>query len=792
VEDKTIIIYPPGTGGNFLLSLLHGHDPLVYDNNEFKDTNSTSLKTIFGDELNNNIIQNYNYLKSHELVWADRFKNPIIISSKQSRVKKYTNVLVAVKHLFNVSGCFRRIDSRQKHWATLNNNKELNSFIQLVDSDDWQFLVSNKFIITPNIVSRIRNIKDSEIRIQSKLAHNLLFSTKDIRSIINDFVYQKAIHNNNWLNYEDINTDSNNVYYYEDIVIHGDVYNTPFENYGSAIQKYHLDNIQMLLETDRKYGTNLYQYIVVLYCIYTIYTYNRLLIMKTAQVRLFLKDNAMILVDTEAGIKQEISDHFTFFVPGHKFMPAFRKKVWDGKIRLFNQITGELNAGLYHKLRHFCSQRGYTISLEQSRFGYPGQQNKLDTKKLAHFLLEEMGLPEQIKPRDYQYKAIVHALTNKRAILLSPTGSGKSLIIYSIMRWLLHDEIDFGQLLSRNEKVLVIVPTTSLVEQMYEDFKDYGYDVESNVHKIYSGQDKATDKPVVISTWQSIYKLPGKWFEQFGGILGDECHGFKSKSLSSIMNKSRAADYRFGTTGTLDGAETHELMLEGVFGPVFKVTTTKHLQDTDTLAPLKISVLLLQYDEAVRKKLNDEMATVEDKKRIYHNEIDFIITHEGRNKLIKNLALTQKGNTLVLFQYVERHGNVLYEMIRDGAEEGRKIFYVHGGTDTSDREAIRKIVETQKDAVIVASLGTFSTGINIKNLHNIVFANPSKSQIKVLQSIGRGLRKSEDGSTTKLFDIADDLHWESRKNFTLVHSGERVKMYVKEQFEYKIVPIDIK
>ena len=115
-----------------------------------------------------------------------------------------------------------------------------------------------------------------------------------------------------------------------------------------------------------------------------------------------------------------------------------------------------------------------------------------------------------------------------------------------------------------------------------------------------------------------------------------------------------------------------------------------------------------------------------------------------------------------------------------------------GEVDTNDREAIRQIVETQKNAIIVASLGTFSTGINIRNLHNIVFASPSKSQVKVLQSIGRGLRNSDDGSTTQLYDIADDLHWKSRKNYTLLHSAERVKIYARESFKHKIYEVELK
>ena len=172
----------------------------------------------------------------------------------------------------------------------------------------------------------------------------------------------------------------------------------------------------------------------------------------------------------------------------------------------------------------------------------------------------------------------------------------------------------------------------------------------------------------------------------------------------------------------------------------------------------------------------------------YQEEVDFLVGYEPRNKLIRNLALTQTGNTLVLFQYVEKHGEILYKMIKENSE---KVFYVHGGTDVTDREAIRGIVEGSEGAIIVASMGTFSTGINIKNLHNIIFASPSKSQVKVLQSIGRGLRKADNGQDTKLFDLSDDLSWVTKKNFTLKHAGERVKMYNKEKFDFELHKVHI-
>ena len=452
-------------------------------------------------------------------------------------------------------------------------------------------------------------------------------------------------------------------------------------------------------------------------------------------------------------------------------MPAYRNKVWDGKIRLFNYMTGELNAGLYVYLLKFASERGYTVDTEESSYGLPVPQ--AEPLQYMDDLLADESLPFQ--PRDYQYDALEKALKRTRAILLSPTGSGKSFIIYLLMKYYLEN-------LNENQKVLVIVPTTSLVEQMYSDFESYGMNADEYCHKIYSGKDKNTDKPIIISTWQSIYKYPKAWFKKFGMVIGDECHGFKSKSLSSIMNKATEAKYRFGTTGTLDGTQTHRLVLEGLFGPVYQVTTTKKLQDNETLAPLDIKVLLLDYPEEVKKDFG---------KKTYQEEIDFIIGHNGRNRLIRNLAVDAKGNSLVLFNRVDAHGKPLFELINNKVEDGRKVFFVSGEVDTSDREAIRHIVEKQNDAIIVASLGTFSTGINIRNLHNIIFASPSKSQIKVLQSIGRGLRKSDDGRITTLYDVTDDLHWKNRKNYTLLHGAERVKIYEKEQFKYKIIKVDI-
>ena len=314
---------------------------------------------------------------------------------------------------------------------------------------------------------------------------------------------------------------------------------------------------------------------------------------------------------------------------------------------------------------------------------------------------------------------------------------------------------------------------------MYSDFIDYGWN-DKYLHRIYQGHEKDTNKPVIISTWQSLYKLDKKYFENFGCVIGDEAHLFKSKSLTTIMTKLINCKYRFGLTGTLDGTQTHRLVLEGLFGKVNKVTTTKELIDKDTLANLKIKCLVLKHKEEDCKQVKDLK---------YSDEIQYIVSHKTRNDFISRLCDKLGGNTLCLYQLVEKHGAILYNLMKDF---DRKVFFIHGGTDTETREKNRAITEKETNAIIVASYGTFSTGINIRNLHNVVFASPSKSRIRVLQSIGRGLRKSDrDDIHTTLLDIADDFTYKDRKNFTLNHFLERINIYNEEQFEYQIDRIRI-
>ncbi len=474
----------------------------------------------------------------------------------------------------------------------------------------------------------------------------------------------------------------------------------------------------------------------------------------------------LILKDLEPSTSQELSSFFTFEVPGAKFMPMYRNRMWDGKIRLFSPGSGEIYVGLLPYIKKFCDRNNVDYIIGE------GVEDDRDVVRevVKGFVksLKPKSKGKSLKIRDYQIDAVHHAIARNRALLVSPTASGKSLIIYALVRYY-H---------MMGLKTLILVPTTSLVEQMYTDFEDYGWSSGTYCQKIYQGHDRKVTRDVVISTWQSIYKMPKKYFEQFGCIIGDEAHLFKAKSLTGIMTKLHQCKYRFGLTGTLDGTQTHQLVLEGLFGAVENIITTKKLIDSKTLADLKIKCIILKHPN-IREKM------------AYAEELQYLVGNENRNKFIQNLLLHIDGNTLCLFQLVEKHGQILYDQVKDAVKD-RKVFFVYGGTDARTREDIRSIVEKEKKSIIIASYGTFSTGINIRNINNIVLASPSKSKIRVLQSIGRGLRLSESKSSILVFDIADDMTYKRVRNFTLTHFMERINIYAEQQFVYEISKVNLK
>lgn len=478
-------------------------------------------------------------------------------------------------------------------------------------------------------------------------------------------------------------------------------------------------------------------------------------------------------VYADFSIEQELSDFFSFFVDGYRFQPKFKAKLWDGKLRLYNLQRKTLYVGLLDYVIEFANRNNYEYEFVNDVINYTDISFD-DVNTFSHSL-NLYGRGKPITIYDYQIDAIHTALSKNRALLISPTSSGKSLIIYNIIRHHLNND----------RKIIIVVPSTQLVEQLYSDFEDYstanGFNVEYHIQKLYSGFSKQFTKDIIITTWQSVYLESAQFFNQFDVIIGDEAHNFAAKSLTNIMDKLTNVKYRIGTTGTLNGTKVNKLVLEGVFGREYKVISTKELMDDKKVANLKISCLLLKYDNETRAAL---------KKITYQDEMKWLCANPARNKFIRNLTISTEGNTLVLFQFISQ-GKTLFDYIKSKAHEDRKIFFIHGGVNTVEREAVRQLCLKEKNVIIIASYGVFSTGISIPSIENVIFASPYKSKIKVLQSIGRGLRLNEGKSHCKLFDIADDISYKKTKNITLQHAIERYKLYNQEQFKTKIIEVDL-
>ena len=488
--------------------------------------------------------------------------------------------------------------------------------------------------------------------------------------------------------------------------------------------------------------------------------------------------NAVYLkINTESSVKFELEAYFRFQPQGYQFSPAYKNRVWDGWIRIFQPLKPVLYVGLFSKLRKFCEDRGYELNAPTHLM-----EGETVPDDYGYEIAKEVNC--KFEPRDYQNKYIVDAIRDSRSLSLSPTSSGKSLIIYLIQQ---HYYRAF------EHRTLIIVPTISLVHQMAGDFIDYGCD-PSHIYKIQGGVDKNTVAPIVISTWQSLIKgLNKDWFSQFKVVLGDEAHLFQAKSLQKIMEGLDECYYRHGFTGTLKSEEskTHRLVLEGCFGSVRKHVSTKDLMDDGTIADFNIKAIVLSHNIENRKAFKKALGKVQNTSQKYPAEREYLTNNNKRNIFIRNLLWSLKDqNNLVLFDLVEKHGKILEPMLH---KEGRQLHFIYGATKGTERERIRHMIENDpiKQHDILASFGTFSTGINLKKLDNVIFASGSKSEVKVLQSIGRALRKGNDADKATLYDIADDLSVGAYQNYTLQHFRKRIEIYGTEQFEVKIYTVSI-
>ena len=474
--------------------------------------------------------------------------------------------------------------------------------------------------------------------------------------------------------------------------------------------------------------------------------------------------------------EMDLHEHFTFMAPNYQHHPKYKARIWSGKLHMYNLGTKKLPAGLLQKVEEFCNDN--EISIEYKNF--PDAEVLITTDELDQFIkdlnLHSKGNPLEV--RDYQYQCIFESINAKRLVSKVPTSGGKSLIIYVIMRWLLENDLRF----------MLIVPNVTLVGQMFSDFKDYstenGFDVEAHCHKLHSGEAKEFKKSVLISTWQSLDSIDrtsniGTILNTYDATLIDECHQAKGPTLVKILEKMVDVSFRFGTTGTIGSDSVNELTIVGHIGPIYSAISTRELIDRGQVSNIQIKSVVLKYSEEERKAV---------KEMDYQKEMDFLCKNEKRNKFICNTALACTGTTLILVQYVDKHAIPLYELIKSKSD--RPVYYVAGSVSAKEREEIRQKANTE-DCIIVASYQTMSTGVNVPNIRNVIFGSPSKSMIRILQSIGRGLRLHKDKERMVLIDIVDDLKYKKSKNYTLDHFEERLRIYQLEQFPIKIIELNI-
>jgi superfamily II DNA or RNA helicase len=503
-----------------------------------------------------------------------------------------------------------------------------------------------------------------------------------------------------------------------------------------------------------------------------------IIVIRTSPFEVALK----LKYSSKVEIARNLSEYFSQWSPSYKYDWRYKKHVWDGKIRFYNSRKSTLPIGLIEDFKKFCKVFDYTYSIDSAIEinNFSGNTPEEIQKFIIDFV-SKLNIPKKFEIRNYQYKYLTKFINKNVELLESPTASGKSLIIYMCVRYALN-------FLEEDQKILIIVPTIQLVRQMVGDFSDYGFDSEANCAEIYGGSKDQilklkTNKKIIVSTWQSLYNLNPNEFLKIGMVVGDEVHEFGAEKSKSVILNCINVQYRLGTTATLRTDPCSSWTVQGMFDIPSKYIDTMTLVDKGFIAPFTVNVMNLIYDDE----------TCSDAKGLtYIEEMDFIDLQEEKIDFIIKLVekiVEKNENVLVLFKRI-KYGNRLLEKIKEVT--GIEPYYVDGSVSMSDREEVRGAMEKNNSLVAVCSFGTFSRGINIKNLSNVILTNTTKAEIKILQSIGRVLRLHENKKKAKIWDIVDNLKTKKAINYAMKHFFERKEIYDKNGFEVKFFDVTIK
>lgn len=500
-----------------------------------------------------------------------------------------------------------------------------------------------------------------------------------------------------------------------------------------------------------------------------------------------LNDVWMKVQCAETYMELDLQDEFSFEVPGAKFDPRVKFGKWDGIKRLYNRKTKKMHIGLLFKLLNVCDKKGWSTHLDPDLMPSPDNLEDEDLDQLIELIKPYSG-GESIDPFDYQREAVKYMMNMDRTTVLAATSAGKSLILYLAIRiYQLLDDM-------HDKTMFIVVPSASLVEQLYSDFEDYSnfsgskWSVHNQCQKISGKYSKQIYNQIVITTWQSMIKLPHSIYEDMGAVFVDEVHTASASSLTSILERCTTTPYRHGLTGTLDGAECNELVIQGLLGPKKRIVSAREIIDQGRASDLEIRMTMLDYPNSERQNLAIEKANVPSKQR-FQKEVEIVNAIQYRRDFIYDLIKSMPGNSLVLFDRVDGYGKELYEAFKEIHDN---TFLIIGDTDSLEREDIRNSMEEHDDAVIFASYGCMQQGVSIKRLHNLFLISSSKSIIRILQSIGRMMRKHSTKDKARIFDIVDDLSFDGRENYMLKHAQERIQMYSGEQFKIEFDQYDLR
>lgn len=421
--------------------------------------------------------------------------------------------------------------------------------------------------------------------------------------------------------------------------------------------------------------------------------------------------------------------------------------------------TGLFDFGLHKEIRNFL------ISEQITEITY----SKNFTDKYKSGLFEyEYWADLKFDPRYYQEDAIKKSLKVGNGTIVMGTGAGKSLTQALLI------ENFIRNVQCETFKCLIIVPGLSLVSQLQQDFKDYGV---TFTYSGWSGDEPLQDTQVVICNSENFNAKfdDNLWMLDVNLLLCDECHKVNSDSnIAVLISKSRTPN-KFGFTGTLSDKLMDKWKTIGTFGPVIYEKTSKELRDEKFLSDVEVIVLQLNHGKV--------------RKMSYVNELKYLYSHEKRNIIIKKLCSNISNNSLLLVNHLEHCDNIVSVLEES---DNKKIFMVKGETPVSERREIIATMERENDVTTVAMSSIFSTGINIKNIHNIFLVGLGKSFIRLIQSIGRGLRLHDNKKRLRIFDICDIMDYGKDKTCASErHSLERQRIYDREQIKYTIKQIDL-